>query len=91
MVADYFTKPLSGKMFYKFRDIIMGYKPITSLEDNTFTIKERVENVIEKSNCEQNINEKNNTNNENGGVTRPNKLTYADIVKGKQKMLTNNK
>ena len=32
----------------------MGYKPITSLEDRDFTIKERVEKIIEKSNCEQN-------------------------------------
>ena len=24
MAVDYFTKPLQGKLFYKFRDMIMG-------------------------------------------------------------------
>jgi hypothetical protein len=28
MVADYFTKPLQGELFYKFRDQIMGVVPI---------------------------------------------------------------
>ena len=32
MVADFFTKPLQGSLFRKFRDIIMGYKHISSLD-----------------------------------------------------------
>ena len=24
MIADFFTKPLQGKLFYKFRDLVMG-------------------------------------------------------------------
>ena len=28
MLTDYFTKPLKGKVFKIFRDVIMGYKPI---------------------------------------------------------------
>lgn len=28
MIADFFTKPLQGSLFKKFRDIIMGYVPI---------------------------------------------------------------
>ena len=48
MIADFFTKPLQGALFRKFRDIILGYKHISSLhnvhEDATF--EERVgENV----------------------------------------------
>ena len=31
MLADYFTKPLQGKMFQLFRNIIMGYLPISSI------------------------------------------------------------
>ena len=31
MLADFFTKPLQGALYSKFRDVIMGYKPITSL------------------------------------------------------------
>ena len=30
--ADFFTKPLQGHLFRMFRDVIMGYKPISSLK-----------------------------------------------------------
>ena len=42
MVGDFFTKPLQGALFNKFRDVIMGYKPISSLQQKVFEIKERV-------------------------------------------------
>ena len=32
MLADYFTKPLQGYLFKKFRDVIMGYKHISTLK-----------------------------------------------------------
>jgi hypothetical protein len=31
MVADYFTKPLQGELFYKFRDQIMGVDPMDTI------------------------------------------------------------
>ena len=31
MLADFFTKPLQGAVFHKFREVIMGWKPISSL------------------------------------------------------------
>ena len=31
MLADFFTKPLQGQLFYKLRDVILGYKHISSL------------------------------------------------------------
>jgi hypothetical protein len=31
MVADYFTKPLQGELFYKFRDLIMGVVPMDTI------------------------------------------------------------
>ena len=34
MLADYFTKPLNGKMFHKYRNVIMGYIPIESLKED---------------------------------------------------------
>ena len=44
MLADYFTKPLQGSLFRKFRAIIMGWEPLSALQDlNEF--KERVERV----------------------------------------------
>ena len=44
VLADYFTKPLKGKVFKIFRDVILGYKPILSLESIPVSIKERVGN-----------------------------------------------
>ena len=34
MVADYFTKPLQGELFYKFRDQIMGVVPMDSIHSD---------------------------------------------------------
>ena len=33
MVADFFTKPLQGNLFKKFRDVIQGYKHMNTLRD----------------------------------------------------------
>jgi hypothetical protein len=44
MLADYFTKPLQGNVFRKFRSVIMGYTHINELLlDPDFLLKERVE------------------------------------------------
>ena len=70
MLADYFTKPLQGKLFRRFRQVIMGYVHINDLLlDPDFLLKERVEKlhniVIRKS--------ENNKNNH--------RVTYAEVVK----------
>jgi len=31
MLADFFTKPLNGGLLQKFRDVILGYKNVSSL------------------------------------------------------------
>ena len=48
MLADFFTKPLQGKLFIKFKAVIMGHEHISTFEkplplDKS---KERVENKI---------------------------------------------
>jgi hypothetical protein len=44
MVADFFTKPLQGTLFCKFRDVIMGYKAMDTLAvDAPMPLEERVE------------------------------------------------
>ena len=43
MVADYFTKPLQGKLFEKFRDVIVGVTHPMSLLPFPAQIQERVE------------------------------------------------
>ena len=40
MLADFFTKPLQGKLFKYLREIIMGSSPLTP----PLTLEERVEN-----------------------------------------------
>ena len=43
MLADFFTKPLQGALFNKFRDVIMGWKHINTLRQPTkCDLKERV-------------------------------------------------
>ena len=49
MIADYFTKPLQGRQFTLFRDLIMGYKHIDDiLSEIRSAAKERVEKKDEK-------------------------------------------
>ena len=42
MLADYFTKPLQGKVFRVFRRVIMGYETISWLRQQLKTSKKRV-------------------------------------------------
>jgi hypothetical protein len=35
MIADFFTKPLQGALFRKFRDVVLGHKHISTLSDQT--------------------------------------------------------
>ena len=70
MLADYYTKPLQGNVFRRFRAVIMGYVHINDLLlDPNFKLKERVEKlnniVIRKS----------EDNRSNG------KVTYAQAVR----------
>ena len=47
MVADYFTKPLQGKQFLRFRKVIMGWKHINTLHSPAD--KERDEKQVSAS------------------------------------------
>ena len=40
MLADFFTKPLQGSLFRKFRDVILGYKHIDTLLEEEDTLLE---------------------------------------------------
>ena len=48
MLADFFTKPLQGALFRKFRDVVLGYKHIDDLRQTTeeASSQERVGNQI---------------------------------------------
>ena len=44
MIADYFTKPLQGKLFHTLRNIIMGYTSVFEMMEEYFPLKERIGN-----------------------------------------------
>jgi hypothetical protein len=51
MLADFFTKPLQGVLFTKFRDVLLGYEHIDSLAlDPTSTLEERVGGTEKRAN-----------------------------------------
>ena len=52
MLADFFTKPLQGNLFRKFRDVVLGYNHISSLDDTEeeSSSQERVGSSILKGN-----------------------------------------
>ena len=59
MLADYFTKPLQGRMFGIYRDVLMGWKHISTLQSiPSPCMKERVENIAESNKAAKS--EKNN-------------------------------
>ena len=61
MLADYFTKPLQGRMFHAYRNVLMGWKHISTLQSLTsLSMKERVE--ISGQNVKRNSQEIQSTN-----------------------------
>ena len=75
MVADFFTKPLQGKLFKSLRDVIMGLSPLPP----TLTLEERVENhgsINEKGDRE-------NDKNKLGFSTKKTNIEVRSILKNK--------
>ena len=80
MVADFFTKPLQGSLFRKFRDVVMGYKHISSLYDPSeqTSAQERVgneEKVILRENVKRPVACASEGSKKN--------VTWADVVRSK--------
>ena len=65
MIADFFTKPLQGALFHKFRAVIMGWEHIDTLSLSGH--KEHVENSVSPD--------------EEMRATSAVKKSYADAVK----------
>jgi hypothetical protein len=84
LIANFFTKPLQGALFRKFRDIILGYKHISTLhdDDEESSPQERVRKDISKGS-------------DNGpsvvsngpsvvGKADTEVVSYAEVVKGRR-------
>ena len=72
MIADFFTKPLQGKLFRYLRDIVMGLAP--------FPMEERV--GLDVSRPEKSIVEECNSDTEISQPLNQEKVSWAEIVKG---------
>jgi hypothetical protein len=78
ILADFFTKPLQGNIFRKFREVILGHKYIDSLKRiTTITSQERVEKDSLSANKWNEIDGR-KTDVKN---TKPKKLYCAEITK----------
>ena len=80
MLADFFKNPLNGRLFHTFRDVIMGYRPITDLyEVKDISVKERVENTPKESfqNMTENLIKEN---------SEKRNMTWSEVVTKKNKM-----
>ena len=84
MLADFFTKPLQGNLFRKFRDVVLGYKHISSLysESEQTLAQERV-GKGEKDILRENINRPNDGTSDGTSDGRKKKVTWVDVVNGK--------
>ena len=76
MLADYFTKPLQGKVFRIFPRVIMGYETISWLKQQLLTSKERVGN--------NKIDVNGKSENQYYGKNMNRKMTYADAARQKR-------
>jgi len=87
MIADFFTKPLQGNLFRKFRDVILGYVHIRSLfhDDEKSSIQERVsKKITEDHDGELNdIHQRHDGKKENKDNSEPHNkgVTWSDIVR----------
>ena len=72
MLADFYSKALQGKLFHKYREVLMGWKHIDTLLKNDVNSpsKERVENNMAGESTTEHTTDK--------------KVTWAEIVKGKK-------
>ena len=80
MLADFFTKPLQGGLFKKFRDVILGHEHISSLHSSeTLKIKERVENNIKNEHGIKAV-----ISNDSSMISQPDSNTNKNDVKIKK-------
>jgi hypothetical protein len=78
MLADFFTKPLQGNLFRKFREVIMGHKHTSSLSKTPPSpSQERVEGSI----LAKNYGDSDDGQKTDVMAQKPENLSYADVVR----------
>ena len=82
MIADFFTQPLQGNLFRKFRDVVMEYVHISSLY---YDLEELLlQEGVEKDEKDIFHEYENRPNDDPSSITLEMNVTWADVVKGKK-------
>jgi hypothetical protein len=87
MVADYFTKPLQGELFYKFRDQIMGVVPMDTISGDHRSVLDDKSNHPIRSEKQTKVSPKTSTSAQPKRAREVSMTTahisWADVVKSK--------
>ena len=85
MLGDFFTKPLQGSLFHRFRSVILGYKHVdtlTSLPVPLSPLEERVGKTDRNDNVTVTVKPSNGAIEPvTSGASAKNSVTWVDIVK----------
>jgi hypothetical protein len=93
MLADFFTKPLQGTLFRKFRDVVLGCKHISTLHDadEESSSQERVGNDVSKGDVERSVSWSDNVERSDDCPSVGNKeerqLSCANVTKGRKQVM----
>ena len=82
MLADFYTKPLQGKLFQKFRRVIMGWDHISILE---------VDGLTSSTSSTSDVKEERVGNRKMVSFSTDPKLSYADVVKSHNSYISRDK
>jgi hypothetical protein len=83
MVADYFTKPLQGELFYKFRDQIMGLVPMGTITGDHRSVLDKKSPQPKVSSAARQIDERKRPMAKHVTKLPRGDLSWADVVKTK--------
>jgi hypothetical protein len=83
MVADYFTKPLQGELFYKFRDQIMGLVPMGTITGDHRSMLDKKSPQPKVSSAARQIDARKRPIAKHATKFPSGDLSWADVVKSK--------
>ena len=76
MLADFFTKPLQGALFRKFRDVILGYRHVN-------TLTEFVDTAAQERVGERPADGDSTASKDKKDIVQKKEVSWADVVAGR--------
>jgi hypothetical protein len=83
MVADYFTKPLQGELFYKYRDQIMGLVPMGTITGDHRSVLDKKSPQPKVSSAARQIDARKRPMAKHATKHPSGDLSWADAIKSK--------